>query len=226
MIMKKGSCAWIVSGMVIGLVAVGQTLGQYNPDTKLWLAQKLSHSHDDWTYAFELNERFYDDLSRWEELYANIGIVRHLSDGWLVSVFLRMLADKYQSDEEQIERRLYGNLEHRHRPFRSLELGFRHRYEYRDFQDAPTKHRFTERIRLSHPILSSERANLVNGYISDEIYYDLDESQITLHEFQLGAEIPSSWGMYQVFWGHEINRRDDHYDYHTNILGFEIGWKF
>lgn len=224
--MKKVSYAWIVSGMVIALAAAGQALGQDNPDTKLWLAQKLSHSHDDWTCAFELNERFYDEVSRWEELYANIGMARRLSDCWLVSVFLRMRADKYQSAEEKIERRLYGNLEHKHRPLGGLEMGFRHRYEYRDFRDAPTKHRFTEKIKLSHHILSTERANPVTGYISDEIYYDLDESQVTLHEFHLGVEIPSSWGTYQVFLGHEIKRLDDHFDYQTNIFGFEIGWKF
>lgn len=200
---------------------------QDSPDEKLWLAQKVSLERDQWTYIGEVHQRFYDDMSQWEELYANVGIAYGFSKSWSASVFFRLRSDRFNSDDEQIERRPYVNIEYKTSPFGNIDLGLRTRYEYRDFQGADTKHRLKERIRLSYPLNGTPGSKPIKAYVSDEICFPLDTHKVSLHEIQVGLEIPTQSPIsYQVFWGHEVKRRGDSLDYHTNIVGVEIGWKF
>jgi len=119
------------------------------------------------------------------------------------------------------------NIEHKTDVFRELELSLRQRYEYRDLSGGATKHRLTERIKLSYPLGSISGSKPIKAYVSDEIYIPLDTGRVSLHEFQIGFEIPTSTALsWQVFWGHEVKRTENGLDYHTNIVGIETGWKF
>jgi len=223
----KGRSFLGIAVALMNFVAVDDIHSQDNPDGKLWLAQKASIEKGQWIYIFELNQRFYDDISDWEELYGNVGVAYRLSSEWSASVCFRLRADRINSDDEQIERRPYVNIEYKTPLVRHLDLGLRQRYEYRDFDGAATKHRLTERIKLSYPINVITDSKPIKAYVSDEIYFPLDTHQVSLHEFQVGLEIPTQSPLsYQVFWGHEVKRRGDSLDYHTNIIGIEVGWEF
>ncbi len=218
---------WIIAALLISFLHVDSAQGQESPDTKLWLSQKVSLGRGRWTYIVEVKQRFYDDISRWEELFGNIGVAYRLSRTWSASAFFRLRADQFNSDEEQIERRPYFDLEYNSVLFNNIQLALRQRYEYRDFDEAVTKHRLRERIKLSCPIYPLTDSKYIKIYVSDEIFYPLDTHNVSLHEFQFGIEIPiKSRMLYQLFWGHEIRRRGDSLDYHTNIIGIELGWKF
>jgi hypothetical protein len=212
---------------MLALFSASYVLAQDSPDSKLWLAQKASVEKEQWTYIGEVHQRFNDDISRWEELYANVGIAYRFSQSWSASVFFRLRAERFNSDDEQIERRPYANIEYKTPLLGRLDLALRTRYEYRDFQGGDTKQRMTGRIKLSYPFIRAGGAKPIRAYVSDEIYFPLDSRQVSLHEFQAGLEIPTGTHLaWQVFWGHEIKRIESGLDYHTNIVGIEVGWKF
>jgi len=102
------SFRWTTVGVVSLVIAllcwIDPACGQESPDAKLWLAQKLSVASGRWTYIGELNQRFYDDMSKWEELYGSVGFAYSFSQSWSASAFFRLRAERFNADDQQIER--------------------------------------------------------------------------------------------------------------------------
>jgi hypothetical protein len=110
---------------------------------------------------------------------------------------------------------------------KKFTLESRSRYEYRTFEDTPTRHRFMERIRIVVPLPWQINDRSIDVFISDELNYDLDKDMSTLHEMQLGAKLPfTDKFSVKVYYGHELKYKNDSWSYNTHIIGITTGYKF
>ncbi len=197
-----------------------------SPDRKVWLAQNFSFRLDATrTLFFDFNERFFDDASRWEEIYANLGMAFTLNDRLTIAPVWRFIRARFQSAQELTENRVHLNLEYKIQRGRHT-WAFRSRCEYRTFENKAIKHRFTERIKFTLPTRWKTRSGPIRAYISDEVYHDLDLNETNNHEWQFGLIFPTRQGEIQAFLGHEVKKKAGRWNYHTNILGLEVGYRY
>lgn len=193
-----------------------------NPDHKLWLAQKFTRKIDSRkSLKLDLNERFDDGVTRWEEFYIDTGIDFALTENWIIGPRFRHIRARFRSDDEREENRLHLNVTWQNSQG-MLKYSLRTRYEYRMFADGEIKHRMTERIKIARNL---GRARSI--YISDEIYYDIDIRQINLHEIHVGYECRlSSDTSLEVYYGHEIKKRNAEWSFRTHLIGLEFGYEY
>jgi len=161
-------------------------------DSKLWIAQEISHRIPDrLSFNLEFNERFHDDISTWEESYLDTGIDYSLT-GWLVlSPRYRYVRARFKSSDELTEHRFDMNVELKAK-LKKLSFASRSRCEYRIFQDDIIKHRFTERVKMVAPLGWKIGDKNVEAYLSDELYYDIDNHEANNNETHLGIKLPLS----------------------------------
>lgn len=189
-------------------------------DSKLWIAQEISYGIADRLFLkLEFNERFHDDMSRWEEFYLDTGIDYSLT-GWLVlSPRYRYVRVRFKSSDELTENRFHMNVELKAK-LKELSFESRSRYEYRIFEDDIIKHRFTERVKMVVPLGWKIGDKSVEAYLSDELYYDIDNHEANNNETHLGIKLPLSRSLsLKLYYGHEIKRRNKKWDFNTNIMG-------
>jgi hypothetical protein len=189
-------------------------------DSKLWIAQEISHGITDrLSFKLEFNERFYDDISRWEEFYIDTGIDYKLTDWLVLGPRYRYVKARFRSEDEVTENRFHMNIELIAR-LRRLSFEFRSRYEYRTFEDDTIKHRFTERIKMVVPLGWKIEDRRVEAYLSDELYYDIDNHEANNNEKHLGIKLPlyDRFSL-KLYYGHEIKKRHENWNFHTHIIG-------
>jgi len=192
-----------------------------NPDHKVWIAQKFTHKANRQTsFKFDLNERFDNRATRWEEFYIDTGIDYKLAENWILGPRFRHVKARFRSDEEREENRLHLNVTWQ-KSHKAMKYSLRTRYEYRMFADGEIRHRMTERIKIARHM---GRARSI--YISDEIYYDVDIRQVNLHEFHIGYEcrlgVDTSL---EAYYGHEIKKRNGEWSFKTHLIGLEFGYE-
>ncbi len=189
-------------------------------DSKIWLEQDISVViNDKLTYKLIFDERFYNNVSTWEEFYIDTG-VSYKPFSWLVlnPMYRHKRAD-FNTSKEAIENRYHMNVELIAK-MKNFTLESRSRYEYRTFEDADTRHRFLERIRVSVPLPWKIKDKSVEAFLSDELNYDLDTHSSTHHEMMLGTKLPFSKKFtMKVYYGHELKYKNESWGYNTHILG-------
>jgi len=236
MLLNKGACGWqsyIIS--IIGLTVFLILLMDFNTkgfcaddsDTKVWMEQDISFGiNDKLTYKLIFDERFYNDISTWEEFYIDTGI-DYKPMTWLVlGPRYRYIRANFNTSNEVIENRFHMNVELIAK-LKKFTLESRSRYEYRTFEDMPTRHRFMERIRVTVPLPWKMNEKSMEAFLSDELNYDLDKHMSTHHEMQLGTKLPFSdkFSM-KVYYGHELKYKNESWGYNTHILGITTVHKF
>ena len=196
-------------------------------DDKVWLEQEISYGiSDKLSYKLAFNERFYENITTWEEFYVDIGIDYKLTNWLVFGPRYRYIRANFNRGNETIENRWHLNVELIAR-FSKFTLESRTRYEYRDFHGLPTKHRLLERIKIVVPLPWDIEGKAIDAYYSDELNYDLDKDAATHHEMALGVKVPFSKNFSMKFYyGHEIKKREGNWGYHTNIIGITTSHKF
>jgi len=197
-----------------------------SPDAKVWLAQKLSHDFGSViTLKLDFNERFDDDVSRWEEFYIDTGIDCKVSDWFVLAPRYRHVKARFNNPDEATENRIHINLIFKAK-LEKLSMSLRSRMEHRLFKDDIVKHRFTEMLKMSYPVGLKVNDKDIQAYFSNELYYDLDKKKANNNEIHLGLEMwPYKGSSFQLYYGHEIKKKDGKWNFHTNILGIEVGYK-
>lgn len=197
-----------------------RSFGADDSDTKVWLEHEISYSiTDKLSYKLIFDERFYNDISSWEEFYIDTGI-DYKPTNWLVlGPRYRYIRANFNSSNEVIENRFHMNVELIAK-LKKITLESRSRYEYRTFETAPTRHRFMERIRVTAPLPWKIDDKSIEIFLSDELNYDLDKNMSTHHEIQMGAKLPFTKKFtMKVYYGHELKYRNNSWDYNTHIIG-------
>jgi hypothetical protein len=197
-------------------------------DTKLWVEQELTHSFSDkLSYKLIFDERFYKNITTWEELYIDTGI-SYKPFSWLVlnPMYRHKRAD-FNISKEAVENRYHMNVELIAK-LKHLTLESRSRYEYRTFEDSETKHRFLERIRVSVPLpFWKINDKSVEAFLSDELNYDLDKDMSTHHEMMLGTKLPfSKKFIMKWYYGHELKYKNGSWGFNTHIFGISTVHNF
>lgn len=193
-----------------------------NPDHKVWISQKFSSRIDKKrTLNLEINQRFDDDASRWEEFYINTGLAFKLNRNWTVEPGYRHVRDRFGSSEEETENRLHLAFTWKTSSGR-MKYSLRTRYEYRMFESGKTSRRITEKIKIARSV---GKSGLL--YIADEIDYELDVSQIRVHEIHVGYEFPMGENtVLNLYYGHEIKKRNSEWSRRTHIAGLEVAREY
>jgi len=212
----------ILIAVVLLLITGFHTTGlcAEDSDTKVWLEHEISYGiSDNLSFKLLVNERFYNDISSWEELYIDAGI-DYKPFSWLVlGPRYRHIKANFNSSNEAVENRYHMNVELIAK-LEKFTLESRSRYEYRTFETIPTRHRFLERIRLVVPLFWKINEKRIEAFLSDELNYDLDKDEATHHEMMLGAKLPFSKAFsLKLYYGHEIKKRNNSWGYHTHIMG-------
>lgn len=191
-----------------------------NSDSKLWVEQELSHNFTDkLSYKLIFDERFYNNISTWEEFYIDTG-VDYKPTSWLIlGPRYRYVKANFNSSNEVTEKRYHMNVELIAR-LKKFTLESRSRYEYRTFETTPTRHRFMERIKVIVPLPWKINEKNMDAFLSDELNYDLDKDMATHHEMQLGTKLSFSkkFSM-KVYYGHELKYKNNSWGYNTHIIG-------
>lgn len=228
----KGWHEWIRKGMWIGacvLVLVASNVEGFcsdETDTKLWMGQEISHGISErLSLKLEFNERFYNDISSWEELYLDTGIDYKLTEWLVLGPRYRCVKARFRSEDEVTENRLHMNIELIAR-LRRVSFESRSRFEYRSFEDGSIKHRFTERVKMAVPLGWKIVDRRLEAYVSDELYYDIDDHEANNNENHLGIKLPLSERFsLKLYYGHEIKKREGQWNFHTHIIGITAGFK-
>lgn len=212
------------AGMIAAaaLIAAQSGAAVSNPDHKVWIAQKFAHKIDRQTsFKLDMNERFDDGVTRWEEFYIDTGIDYALNENWILGPRFRHVKARFRSDDEREENRLHLNLTWQ-KSYKVMKYSLRTRYEYRMFADGEIRHRMTERIKIAR---NMGRARSI--YISDEIYYDIDMRQVNLHEIHVGYECRLGTDTsLEAYYGHEIKKRNGEWSFRTHLIGLEFGYEY
>jgi len=198
-----------------------------NRDSKLWIEEEISHDMSDrLSFKLGFNERFDDDISRWEEFYIDTGIDYKLFDWLVLGPRYRYIKARFNSSDELTENRLHMNVELKMK-WKMLSVESRSRYEYRTFENDIIKHRFTERIKIAIPLGWKIKNRSLEIYFSDELYYDIDNHEVNNNENHLGVKLPLSKILsLKLYYGHEIKRINKKWTFNTNIIGITAGYKF
>ena len=73
-------------------------------DDKVWLEQEISYGiSDKLSYKLAFNERFYEDITTWEEFYIDIGVDYKLTNWLVLGPRYRYKKDNLNSKNEKTE---------------------------------------------------------------------------------------------------------------------------
>jgi len=218
---------WIWLFLLPLLVFTREAFCSDNTDSKLWIEEEISYDMSDrLSFKLGFNERFDDDISRWEEIYIDTGIDYKLTDWLVLGPRYRYIEARFNSSDELIEKRFHMNIELKMK-LKMLSVESRSRYEYRIFENDIIKHRFTERIKISMPLGWKIKDRSLEIYFSDELYYDIDNHEANNNENHLGVKLPLSKSLsLKLYYGHETKRRNKKWNFHTNIIGITAGYNF
>ncbi len=188
-------------------------------DTKVWLEHEISYGiSDKLSYKLAFDERFYNNISTWEEFYIDTGIDYKPTDWLVLGPRYRYIRANFNSTNEVIENRYHINVAMIAR-LKIFTLESRSRYEYRTFK-TPTRHRFLERVKVIVPLPWKINDNSIEAFLSDELNYDLDKDMATHHEMQLGAKLSFTKKFnLKLFYGHELKYKNNNWGYNTHIMG-------
>jgi hypothetical protein len=221
-VLRHHICRIFFISAILLLIADFNTNGYCtdDSDSKMWLEQDITYGiADKLSYKLIFDERFYNNISSWEEFYVDTGI-DYKPTSWLVfGPRYRYIKANFNTSNEVIENRFHMNVEFIGK-LNKVTLESRSRYEYRTFEDMPTRHRFMERIRVTVPLPWEINGKSVEAFLSDELNYDLDKDMSTHHEMQLGAKLPfdKKFTM-KLYYGHELKYKNNSWGYNTHIIG-------
>jgi len=196
-----------------------------NSDGKFWISQTFEYSFGKTKGVIEFNERFYEGITAWEELYVDMGADIKVTPWFVLGPRYRHVRARFGSRDEAIENRFHLNIEFKG-SLGAAAFGLRTRFEHRMFSNNENKHRITERIKISYPILAGSNNMKLKLFFSHELYFDLDKNAANNNETQAGMV----WGFLKnyglkIFYAHELKKKES-WNYHTHIfgLGFELSY--
>ena len=207
--------------LIVFLTITSASIAGENSDGKLWISQAVDYSFGKTKAVIEINERFYNGISEWEELYVDMGVDIKVAPWFVLGPRYRHVRARFGSGDEAIENRVHVNLEFKG-SLGSIAFAIRTKFEHRMFNNNEKKHRMTERIKLSCPILVSGEKLGIKLFLSHELYFDLDQNEANNHETQAGLvfHFSKNYAM-KFFSGHELKKKAV-WNYHTHILGLGL----
>ena len=192
-------------------------------------------ARDDWEYWGEYSFKYKitdkaslkiapkmkarDDFSNpyfWESAQ---GMSYKLSKNFDIGVY-HLAAKEDRAGKDKTESRFRGEF-NLHALFKGMKLSNRHRYEYRTFNIGESKDRYRNRIQLTFSPIDVLGHTLI-PYISNEFFYDLEESEYNKNRALLGFSKKLSKKMkVGIYYMAESNRRGSDWD-EKHIVGTKL----
>ena len=188
-------------------------------DTQLWHAEKFEKPINDKTsLALEQDFRIGKNMTNLVYFHADFGIKRIINKTFSFNLNFREVFEQ-KGPELTREHRPHGQIAWK-RELGPLAISSRARLEYRIRQDKDPL--FRNRDMLSLKFGKGFTSLMLVPYVADEIFYDLEESELNRNRFYIGAEIGSIKMIKPVMYFLIQSGYTDEEWSHIGILGFKF----
>jgi hypothetical protein len=205
--------------ILIFLVIITTTYTQGFKDNQLWHAEKFQKKINDKTsLALEQDFRLGNNASELRYVHADFGIKHQLTKVFFVSLNFREVFEQ-KGDKLTREHRPHGQIAWKGK-IGLYSISSRARLEYRMKQDKDPV--FRNRDMISIKFDKGFTPLKLIPYMADEIFYDLEESELNRNRFYIGAEIGSIKMIKPVMYFLIQSGYTDEEWSHIGILGFKF----
>lgn len=206
--------------LILGFLVVMTTLSaQQFEDIQLWHAEKFHKKiNENTTLSLEQDFRAGQNMSELIYFHADFGIKRKLNKSFSVNLNFREVFEQ-KEDILTREHRPHGQIAWKGNsgPF---SISSRARLEYRLKQDNDPVFRNRDMISVKLDKIFTP-LKLV-PYVADEIFYDLEQSELNRNRFYIGAEIGLMKSIKPtIYFLIQSGLKNDEWS-HIGILGFKF----
>lgn len=157
-------------------------------DNQFWHAEKFQkHINEKTSLSLEQDFRMGENMSELLYVHADFGINRKLGNGFSINVNFREVFEQ-KGDNLTREHRPHGQIAWKGK-FGLIGISSRSRLEYRMKQDKDPV--FRNRDMVSIKFGKGFTSLKLVPYVADEIFYDMEESELNRNRLYIGAEIGS-----------------------------------
>ena len=207
--------------ILIFFVSITAINAQVFENNQFWHAEKFQKKINDKTsLSLEQDFRLGENLSELHYIHTDFGIKHQLTRAFSLNLNFREIFEQ-KGDKLTREHRPHGQIAWKGK-FGLYSLSGRARMEYRMKQD-------------KDPVIRNRNMIAVkfgNGftplklvpYVADEIFYDLEESELNRNRFYVGFEIKSiSFVKATVYYLQQSDLKDDKWE-PTNVVGMKFSF--